>query len=125
MEKRYEIGGKTYIQKALVLGQISQLTALLGDVSFFTGYGPMGIISALGDKLPRAVAIVLTPEGVPLKSKNISEVEDAVSELDPLITVQVVEDFFICNPVVAIFERLTGMAEKINGMLKIGSNNSA
>ena len=67
MEKTYEIGGKTYTQKPLVLGQVRQLLDLLANVSIPADATAVGLINAIGDKLSLAIAIVLAEPGKSLR----------------------------------------------------------
>jgi len=115
----YEIDGRTYIQKPLVLGQIRQMMKLLEGVVIPSGVDTLGLISVLGDKLPLAIAIVLTPEDVNLKDKDIQSLAPELEfEMPPELAIQVIEDFFDCNPLPSLLERLAGMAEKITSQMK-------
>jgi len=124
-QKKYEIGGTVYVQRPLVLGQIAQLTALLSGIAVYQGVGPAGLVVALGDRLPRALAIVLSPEGVPAKDKDLDVIETAMCDADPLTALQAVEDFFTCNPTAAVFEKLAGMVKRIRASMATGSDNSS
>lgn len=111
----YEIGGKTYTQRPLVLGQISQLMSLMKGLIIPHDIDTLGLVSLLGNKLPQAVAVVLTPEGVSLKDKDVNALTAELEfEISPEQTIQVVEDFFVLNPIVSLLERLSGMTEKIS-----------
>lgn len=106
-DHRYDIDGITYIQRPLVFGQIKQLSTLLGGVTIDLNNAAEGLLQVVGDHMPQALAIVLTPEGTRLKDKDLTELADT---LEFAITaeqiVQVVDDFFTCNPVVSILNRL-------------------
>jgi len=103
----YIIGGKKYIQRPLVLGQVKQLSKLLKDVVISPGDTPVNIIEILGDKLPEAMAIVLTPEGQTVKDKNIEEIAREIEfQLDLETAVKVVEDFFVCNQISLLWKRV-------------------
>ena len=111
----YEIGEKLYLQKPLVLGQIRQMMKAIEGLVIPGEVNPLGLIPVLGDKLPLALAIVLTPEGVSLKDKDIHSLASEIEfEISPETSLQAVEDFFVCNPVPSLLERLGGMAEKIS-----------
>jgi hypothetical protein len=115
----YDIGGKKYIQRPLVLGQIRQLMRAIEGVRIPQDIDTIGLISALGDKLPIAIAIVLTDE-TPLKDKNIDSLASQIEfEISPETTMQVVEDFFACNPIASLLERISGMANKISETIKV------
>lgn len=115
----YEIGGKKYIQRPLVLGQINQLMKLLQGVVIPSGVDTLALVSSLGDRLPRAIAIALTPEGASLKDKDINALaEELEFEISPEQTLQVVEDFFVCNPIPSLLEKIGDMAGKITSQMK-------
>lgn len=116
---QYDIGGKKYIQRPLVLGQIRQLMRAIEGVRIPQDIDTIGLISALGNKLPIAIAIVLTDE-TPLKDKDIDSLASQIEfEISPETTAQVVEDFFACNPIVSLLERISGMANKISETIKV------
>jgi hypothetical protein len=71
-EYRYEIDGKIYIQRPLVLGQTSQMIETFADINIPSDVDTIGIIKLLGDKLPDALAVVLREENIALKDKDIS-----------------------------------------------------
>lgn len=116
-EFTYEIGGKKYTQKKLVLGQLQQLLGLLPGLRFGSTE-PLAVMAALGDKLPQALAVVLIPEGVALKDKDLPALAGEIAfAVEPETAMQVVEDFFTCTPVPSLLERLTAMADTIRAAL--------
>ena len=123
----YEIGGKLYIQKPLVLGQIRQLMNLLQGVVIPSNVDTLGIIAALGDRLPKAIAIAITPSVMAVKDKDIDSLASEIEfELSSEAVVLVIEDFFSCNPIASLLERLGGVAEKMAGQInKTGLKKSA
>ncbi|MEP9411904.1 MAG: hypothetical protein HRF42_11010 [Candidatus Brocadia sp.] len=125
---RYLIGGKTYIQKPLVLGQWRQLLDLLKDLKVPQDFDIREIVSAFGDKLPYALAIVLIEEGKPLREKDIGALASQIEfEISPESTFQIIEDFFACNPMPLLLNRLSGMMQKLipQDMTETGLTNSA
>lgn len=60
-EKKYVIGGKTYLQRPLVLGQVHQLLAILDNFQVPVPLNVRGLVIALAANVSRAIAIVLTP----------------------------------------------------------------
>ena len=117
MEKKeftYEIGGKRCIQRALTLGQIAQLSQLFKGMSLPQKPKIEDIVCALGEKLPRFIAIVLVEEGKPLKDKDLDiftrEIEH---ELSYETACQVIEDFFSCNNIPGMLRRFTSMTDRI------------
>jgi hypothetical protein len=132
--KAYEIGGKTYEQRPLVLGQWRQLVGLLADVEIPPGNILQGLITALEERgrLDKALAVVLTEQG---KSPRDKDLDLAASELEFLITPQqiagVIGDFFTCNPASSILNQLGGVFLKVihclqqGGLTTTGSSSSA
>src|SRR4030042_716835 len=96
-EFKYEIGGKTYIQRPLVLGQVRQICDLLQDVTIPGNADMAVIIGILGDGMPEALGMV------PALAEEI-EFEITGEQI-----MQVIDDFFSCNPIASYLERLTGM----------------
>lgn len=123
IEKRYEINGVWYTQTPIVLGQMVQLSKIFatleGDIEDLKG-----LIAVAGDKLPELMAVVLTPEGVKKKDKNISVLtEEMANHADLDIVESVVTDFFTCNPnipqILEKIETATGIIGKIAGQLML------
>jgi aminopeptidase C len=111
---QYEFGGKVYFQEKLVWGQVKQLVSLLKDAVIDKPMSTIELIEMLGDKLPSAIAIVLIAEGERLKDKNLEALTEEIEEKMPVdMIIQVVEDFFTCNPTASILEKLAGLMEKI------------
>ena len=118
----YKIGGNNYIQKPLVLGQIRQLTNLLQGVLISPNADIMSLVASLGDKLSQAIAISLIPEGVTLRDKDNDAISAEIEfEISPEQAIEVIEDFFSCNPIVSLLKRLDGTAEKIAGQISKGT----
>lgn len=118
MEYTYEFGGKTYIQRPLVLGQLRQLLKVLKNVEIPGDATALGLIEAFGDKIQDVLAVVLTEQGTSLKDKNLTALADDLAfSVTPETAFQVCEDFFSCNPVSSLLERLTGAMGKITGTL--------
>jgi hypothetical protein len=112
--KKYQIGGKTYIQKKLVLGQVRQLVEHLDGISFPAdlNFDFPGLITVLGDKLPIALAICLTEEGKSPRDKDIAALAGELDfSIDVKTSLQAVKDFFFLNPTSLILESLKGMIE--------------
>jgi hypothetical protein len=119
MEFKYEVGGKKYIQKPLVLAQIKQLISRTQDLEIPGEIDVLELIGLLGDRIPGALAIVLTEKGAALRDKDL----DALAlELEYSIThetiLQVIEDFFVCNPIASLLSKLSGMATQIQTGIK-------
>lgn len=108
----YTINGKTYIQKALVLGQLTQLTTILQKLVIGVA-NPAALMLAAGPLLPDLLAVMVAPEGVKIKDKNIEEITDDMFECDPETAVQVIEDFFVCNPIASLLNRLAMLVQNV------------
>jgi hypothetical protein len=104
---RYEIGNKTYVQKPLVLGQIQQLFEHLEGLSLPKSRNIFEIAQALGNRLPIALAIVLTEEGHSPRDKDLEKIADEIEfSIDVEMTSKAIEDFFELTPILSILERL-------------------
>jgi hypothetical protein len=114
-EKKYEIGGKNYIQKPLVLGQIRQLLEVLKGVTIPANSDTLALVNAMSDRLPAALAVVLIPEGLSsLRDKDLDALALEIAfAITPEQTLGVVEDFFDCNPLPSLLNRLGMAAGKI------------
>jgi hypothetical protein len=107
--KTYSVNGKTYYQRKLVLGQIEPLIAFLEDVTF-AELSAAGIVKALGGKLPKVLAIVVTPEGESPRDKDVAALaETLAAEMDIETALEVAADFLSFNPVSSIFGRINGI----------------
>lgn len=113
-EKRYRIGEKIYVQRPMVLGQLRQLFGVLKGVSIAVPIDAINLIAVLGERLPRALAIVLSPEGVHPKDKDLEALALEIEYAIPLDqVVEVVEDFFGCNPLPLLLEKMGRVAGAI------------
>lgn len=113
-EYKYEIDGKTYIQRPIVLGQISQMIKALKGIEIPATIDAVGIATLLGDKLPDVIAIVLAPKGLRLKDKDAPALADIFREsMDIETAVEVIDNFFGLNRIASVFEKLTGMITQI------------
>jgi hypothetical protein len=116
----YEIDGRRFIQRQLVPGQIKQLRKFLEGMVLPVDFSPSNILAVLGDRVSEAAAIVLTPsdgtEGgyLALKNKDVKALtEEFEYSLAIETSIQVVTDFFDCNPIASILEKLAGAATKM------------
>jgi len=120
----YTIGGKKYVQRPLVLGQVNQLMAVLRGVDISSVFNAASVIAMLGSKIQRALAIVLHEETplkpvgddkfVYLRDRNLNELSDEIEfNIDPVTTLQVVEDFFDCNPMLLLLEKFAKLGETV------------
>jgi hypothetical protein len=104
----YEFGGTKYTQTKLVWGQIKQLNNLVRGIQFTASeITPATLVAILGDKLPHVMAVLLTEEGASLKDKDLDALAERFEFDIPFdMIVQVIEDFFIINPIISVLEKL-------------------
>lgn len=121
MKFAYEIDGTTYIQRPLVLGQLARLTSSLKGVVLY-GTTPFAIVGAVGEQLPDLLACVLVPEGTHPRDVDQRQLVAALYDCPPEVAIKVVEDFFACNPLVSLLERLTGIVDR---QATIGTDSAA
>ena len=122
--ERYTINDKTYTQRTLVLGQIKQLTEALEGVAIPAGAGVGQVAGLIGDKLPRCAAVILQPEGVTHRDKDLATLEAEFAEhLDIVMADKVIDDFFALTPAVTI-AKLLGRMRGMFVMTRIGAAGS-
>ncbi|NPU85554.1 MAG: hypothetical protein HPY65_13840 [Syntrophaceae bacterium] len=111
---QYEIGDKVYVQKPLVLGQIRQLLETLIDFRIPAEFTSAELINLLGSRLPAVLAVVLTEKDRSPKGKDLSAFADELEfTVSAETALKVVDDFFVCNPISSLFERMSGMMGKV------------
>jgi hypothetical protein len=117
----YTIDGKKYSQKSLVLGQVQQLIKFLKGKKLPETLTTFQIIDLLGDDLCEGIAIVLKEENRLLKDKDVTVLAKEIQfSIEPETAFKVVEDFFVCNPVASMLERLAGSIRKVAEQMMIG-----
>jgi hypothetical protein len=121
----YEIGGKKYTQGALVLGQLEQLLPIAEGVTVQGDSEALEVIRLLGDKISTAIAIVLRADKEHLKDKNVEELAETLKfEMEMDVAFKVVEDFFLCNPIASLLDKLADMMDNVTESLEMdGSEN--
>ncbi len=117
-EFTYDIDGKKYIQRELVLGQLLLLIVLLKHIRIDASMDIAALIASIGLKMPEALAIVLIPAGAEISDKGDDEKRRSLAKelsfsIKPDVVFTVVEDFFDCNPIASLLERITGLMEKL------------
>jgi len=111
---KYEIGSKVYEQKALVWGQVQQLTNLLTGLAFSSDMTPVEMVGIIGDKMPVALAIVLTEQGKSPRGKNLTELaEELAFDTSVEMVVKIIEDFFDCNPTALYLEKISKLVGNV------------
>ena len=105
LEKRYEVGGKTFIQRPMVLGQAQQLLALLKGLPLPGSFQLMAVMVAVGDKLHDLLAIVLVEKDKKPAEKKPEETAAFLAENLPAdMAMDMVADFLSLNG--TFFDRL-------------------
>ncbi len=80
---------------------------LLKEVKIPTDAGALGLIEALGDKLPAALAIVLTEDGKSPKHKDLAvQAEEMAFGVTPEMALEVIDHFFVMNPIASLLSRI-------------------
>jgi hypothetical protein len=132
VEKSYNIGGRTYLQRELVYGQIKQVKAFLSNLNLDFD-NPEQLINSVIEQglIPQACAIVLTQKDAEIKSKNLSDEAEFFEYNLPLSTgVAALQDFFEVTPVVSLYNMvsqiLLGVSSTISTMTGVtGLTNSS
>ena len=124
-EYSYTIGTKKYAQRPIVIGQVNQLIDLIKTADFPTEPTPTSILITLGDKVPLAVAIVLHDPDKTLREKDYKELAKEIEfYLTPEMALEVVSDFFDCNQISSLFDKIQKTVEKIGSKIKKEENGS-
>ena len=120
--RQYKIGDKIYIQRPLVIGQVKQLLAELQGIVIPSNVDVIDLVAAIGDRLPDALAVILTPSGMSPKDKDLKKLsEELAFSLEIEQAMEVVEDFFVLNPISSLFGRLNQAIEKIQAQFLMSS----
>lgn len=119
VRKTYNVKGRVFYQKELVLGQLELLVDLLKDLELEKGLTNLQILKALGGKMPHAMAIVLLEEScisdkIEIKENGKSIGMEEVKKLtqffannvDISLALKVIIDFFVCTPMANIMQTL-------------------
>jgi len=115
----YTIGDKKYTQKPLVLGQWRQLLEQLKGVSISADIDAHELVNILDDRLALALAIILIPDGISLKEKDIPAIADELEfSVDAETIFKIIDDFFDCNPLPLILEKISQAAGFLSGILQ-------
>lgn len=110
----YDIDGRAFVQRPLVLGQVQQLLRALDGMTVPENLSLASLLDSLGGRLYSALAIVITEKGCSPRDKNIEELADKLEWSAGMDTVmEILDDFFTMNPV----SSLLGKAGKMIGGL--------
>jgi hypothetical protein len=119
--KEYLIGEMKYQQRPLVYGQVRQLQDVLEGLRLSAAFDPAQLLTAIGDRLPLALAVVLIPEGGSARGKDLVDLADQIEfDISPEQVLEVVEDFFSCNPIASLLVRLKGAIGALRGKISTG-----
>jgi hypothetical protein len=112
--KEYDIDGKTFVQRPLVMGQVQQLLRCLDGIDLPESLTLASLLDALGGRLYTAIAIVITEKGCSPREKNVAELAAALEwSIDMDTALGIIDDFFELNPV----SSLLGKAGKLIGRM--------
>lgn len=115
-EKKYDVDGEPFVQRPLVLGQLLPLCKIIEGVEI-KSFSVQGIISALGENLSKAIAVMLIPENVALRDRDYEADAEWISEhMSAEMALEVVADFLSFNPVSSILAKV----KEITGSFQMG-----
>lgn len=99
-EKKYVVGGKSFVQRKLVWGQAKQLIREIEGVELPSAFSPKDVLKVLESRIPKLITIVLIPEGESARTKKNEEMLEFFEwEMSLEQTMEIIEDFFVCNPI--------------------------
>lgn len=109
----YEINGKKYSQRKLVLGQTELLMDRMQGL-VITGFSAPALIQSLKGRLLPVLAVVLLPEGCErIKDRDLDVIEADLEETPLETLMEVVEDFLSCNQPSSLLARLDAMIKQM------------
>jgi hypothetical protein len=98
IEKTYDIAGRRFVQRPLVLGQVQQLLALLKGTDLPAGASSVSVMMAAGEKTSELLAVVLTEAGTSAKDKDLEETAAHLRDnLPAALAAEMVTDFLSLN----------------------------
>lgn len=126
-EKRYEIGGKTYVQRPLVLGQWRQLNDVTKEVILPKDLNVKNLIMAFGNRLFHVLAVIITEEGKSPRDKDLAALAEEIEfGVTPETALEMIADFFALNPVFSLLNNLESLVSQIQRAVgEIGLTNYA
>jgi hypothetical protein len=114
IKKEYTFENKNYSMSELRIGQYRQIIGLLEGMEIPDTLNAGSLLIALKDKIHLALAIILNPEGVNLKDKDIDELASELEfTLYPEDLFMVLNDFFDCNDLTSLLKNLNQTIENI------------
>lgn len=116
--KEYDINGRAFVQRPLVLGQIQQLLRVLDGIALPDPLTLASLLDALGGRLYSAIAVTITEKGCSPGDKDLEALAREMEWALPLETaLEIVDDFFVLNPASSLLGRAGGLIGRLNGML--------
>lgn len=116
--KEYDISGRAFVQRPLVLGQLQQLLRILDGIALPDPLTLASLLDALGGRLYSAIAVVITEKGCSPRDKDVESLAAELEWAIPLETaMEIVDDFFVLNPVSSIIERIGALIVRFNAAL--------
>lgn len=125
-EQKYQIGGRTYVQRPLVLGQWQQLMDVAATVQLPAVLDMTAMTIALGKKIQDALAVILTEEGQKPENKDLAEVAKHLQfNIDGEMITEVIDHFLELQGR-TFYQRLPAIREKLRALWRKpdGSQNS-
>lgn len=125
MQKEYDIDGRAFVQRPLVLGQLQQLLRVLNGIAVPEQLTLATLLDALGGRLYTAIAVAITEKDCSPRDKNIEELAAELEwKLDADTLLEIVDDFFALNPISSLLEKIGKLIGGLNrnlAALGIGS----
>jgi hypothetical protein len=111
----YDIDGRAFVQRPLVMGQIQQLLRILDGIALPEPITLASLLDALGGRLYAAIAVAITEKGCSPRDKNIDELAAEFEwKLDADTLLEIVDDFFALNPVSSLLGKIGKMLGGLN-----------
>ena len=114
--KSYEIAGKVYEQRELVLGQWRQLNRILGDIPLPEKINPRSLVQAIADHIHMVLAVILVEKGMAVVDKPI-DLEPLAHHLEFSMTddqvAEVIVDFFTEHPIASVLNTIDRVAKRV------------
>lgn len=113
-DPRYEINGRAYTQRELVLGQLLELLGAVAGLAIVE-LSVAGVLAGVGDRLPSLLAIVLIPEGQGVEQRDLRQAEDDLRSAPLSLLLRMVTDFFAVTRPSSLLSDLAGVIETVGG----------
>lgn len=120
-QKKFIIGDRSFYMVPITLGQLEHLLGVVVGLTFPPTPEPMAIVQTLADRLPKALACVLVPDGqtpgAVVKTLDAGGLEELAQfmrgEVSFETAVEVAAFFFDVNPISSISSKLVVLAKQI------------